>query len=362
MVVPGEFDRQSPLGGGTLHEVAGPLTPRNDEYRMFGSSEKIVDLIVKIRPDVIELGSHYWLPTIVNRAIRRLPNRPKLVGFFHSHPRQVVEPIVRFLPTRLVGDALAEIVWKFLCHRHRAYDATLVASRTIEDQLRRRGVENVTRSGLGVDTRVFSPGQSRAPRITTAKTRPPLLVTYAGRFTGDKELDLLLGAFPRMRARTGATLRFIGSGPWQTRLERFAATQPGASVLNYVNSPVDMAACLAESDVVVVPSQTETFSLVTAEALATGSLVLGPNRGGVRELIEDSNGGMLFKAGDVDSLADTFERISALPAAEREAFGRSGRAHALNHLSWERVMQRALDTYTRALEVPARALDLPEVA
>lgn len=139
IIVPGEFDRTSPIGDGTLHEIAGPLTPRSDEYRMFGSSTKIIDLILKLRPDVVELGSHYGLPTIVNRAVQRLPYRPRVVGFFHSHPRQVVEPVVRFLPTRILGDVLAEIVWKYLCRRHAGYDATLVASRTIEDQLARRG-------------------------------------------------------------------------------------------------------------------------------------------------------------------------------------------------------------------------------
>ncbi|MDZ4696293.1 MAG: glycosyltransferase [Deltaproteobacteria bacterium] len=363
IIVPGEFDRTSSIGDGTLHEIAGPLTPRNDEYRMFGSSAKLVDLILKLRPDVIELGSHYWLPTIVNRAVRRLPYRPRVVGFFHSHPRQVVEPVVRFLPTRIVGDVLAEIVWKFLCRRHAGYDATLVASRTIEVQLARRGVPNVTRVGLGVDVNVFSPDAAPEKRAAAHPgASKPLLLTYAGRFTADKELDVLMRAFPIIHARTGATLRCIGSGPWQKRLERFAAEQAGVSVMTYVNAPSDMARCLAESDVVVVPSQTETFSLVTAETLASGTPVLGPNRGGVRELIEDSHGGMLFKAGSSDSMAETFERLAAMSPANRLAISDAGRKHAVDHLTWERVTRRALDVYTAALEVPERLLEVPDVA
>lgn len=95
-------------------------------------------------------------------------------------------------------------------------------------------------------------------------------------------------------------------------------TQPdsvGATSINgtitftgtYVRS--EFAAELARSDIFVLPSRSETFGLVYAEALAAGIPVIATACGGPEDFIDDSNG-LLVPVDDVDALADAMRRMT----------------------------------------------------
>src|SRR5499427_2498819 len=68
--VPGARAAEEAFGGGTLHRIPGPRVPGNAHYRLFGDVDALVGLIRDLRPDVIEVGSHYLLPALVARALR----------------------------------------------------------------------------------------------------------------------------------------------------------------------------------------------------------------------------------------------------------------------------------------------------
>lgn len=353
LVVPGAQDSVKPLANGWLHELAGPTQMGNDSYRRFALDGRLARCLAELQPDVIEVASHYLLPSMVKRAIAAMPKKPAVVGFFHSHPRQVVQNITTMLPWGLGKDALASVTWRFLCWQHGAYDGTLVASQHIEEELRRRGVPNVRRVGLGVDVDTFRPlrGQSRPD---------PHWVTYAGRFTRDKELPLLLKAFDTVHARTGFGLRLVGEGPMRKRIDEHAKNRPWMKVQGFVASPLEMATLLAESAAVVVPSQTETFSFATAEALSSGTPVIGADQGAVRELVQNSGCGLTFRAGSDESLAGALEMLLMRSEAERHAMGERGRVHILQNLTWPHVVGRLTNAYHHAMTVVRNAR--PQVA
>jgi alpha-1,6-mannosyltransferase len=348
-VVPGETRGDEPFGGGTLHRLPGPPMPGNPAYRLFGLHAGLGDLIRALAPDVIEIASHYVLPALTLCAARRMPRRPRVVGFFHSHPRQVVENVAHALPGAS-GDALAEVMWRFLVRQHSRYDATLVASPSVSRELTRRGCPHVHLVGLGVDTAVFAP-DARPPERAGAP-----VVTYSGRFTVDKELPLLLDAFDRVHLRTGALLLLVGDGPLRGRLEEHARAHAAVTVRPYLDASTDVARVLAGSDVVVVPSRTETFSLSTVEAIAAGSLVVGPDEGAVADLIRDTGAGRCFRAGDADSLAAALVDVLSLDAAARRAQCLAGRARVLDRYTWDAVMARIHAVYLDAAEAAPRAV------
>src|SRR5262249_20663097 len=130
----------------------------NGHYRLFGRLGELERLIRRLDPDVVEIGSHAFLPGIVRRALVSGGDgarRPRLVGFFHSDlPGSVVEPVARRLPAAL-GRRLMSRAWRFVREQHATYDATFVASRVVERRLREAGVPRVVCVGLGVDVEVF---------------------------------------------------------------------------------------------------------------------------------------------------------------------------------------------------------------
>ncbi len=339
-VVPGASRSREPFGDGTMHRLPGPPMPGNPAYRLFGARAGIGELIRELQPDVIEIASHYALPGIVLREVRRLPRPPKVVGFFHSHPRQVVENITHSLPVRDVGDTLAEAVWAFFRRQHSRYDATLVASPTMERELTRRGFPRVREVGLGVDVEVFTPD---AAGVRPDGAAP--VICYSGRFTSDKELPLLLAAFDAVHAVTGARLDLVGDGPLRPRLEEFARTRSAVTVRPYLASPAAVARTLASSDVVVVPSRSETFSLSTAEAIACGALVVGPDGGAVSDLVRGTGAGRCFEAGDVSSLRDALIEALALDVEARRTLGVVGRGRLIERYTWSAVMSRLCAVY-----------------
>ena len=339
-VVPGATASAEAFGAGTLHRLPGPVLPGNDAYRLFDWRSGVGRALRELDPDVVELGSHYVLPWMVRRALRARTRPPAIVGFFHSHPAQVIENIVVQLPGRAGAAPLERAVWSIYRHHHARYDATFVASRYMERLVSAHGVPNVRWVGLGVDVDVFRP-DAAAPRDGDAAP----VIAYAGRFTPDKELPALVRAFERVHARTGARLRLVGDGPLAGWLRERAAANPGLTVDGYVDGPAAVAAILASADLVAVPSSTETFSLTTAEALACGTPVVAADEGAAGELIEDSGGGALFRARDASALADRIEALLARPAAERRALGARGRAHVAARLTWAAVNARIATIY-----------------
>lgn len=352
-VTPGAAHGEAPLGAGTLHTIAGQVVPWSPEYHLFRPGGGLGRLLRRLRPDVVEVGSHYLLPEIVHRALAPLgPKAPAVVGFFHTDfPRQLVEPLARrVLPYGLERRAV-DLAWRFARRQFVRYAATLVASRQLAAWLSDLGVPNVRWVGLGVDTDTFRPAgapslaeSDPAPAPTPAAGTGPV-VTYVGRFSPEKELRLLMTAWDDVQRRSGARLRLIGNGPSGATLAAFAVGRPSVSVEPYLDRPSDVAAALASSDVAVMTSGTETFSLATAEALSCGTPVVGPARGAVGELITDSGAGVTFAAGSSRELGEALIHLLARPAGERRALGRRGRQHIMSHFTWERVATRLTEAY-----------------
>src|SRR5581483_3678149 len=83
-----------------------------------------------------------------------------------------------------------------------------------------------------------------------------------------------------------------------------------------------------QADIVVVPSSNEAFGRVTVEAMLHGKPVVGSNKGGTAEIIEDNKTGLLYTAGDSQALAEKIaylldhpESCTAIGQAAQQAAG-----------------------------------------
>lgn len=339
-IVPGKADGEERFGQATLHRVCGPALP-GSAYRLFTGPKRLAELLRRLRPDVVEVGSHYFLPRWVAAVAAELRPRPALVGFFHSDiPRTLVEPAIRWLPGALRARILAR-AWRFVRSRHSLYQATLVASRVLASEIATLGVPRVEWVGLGVDVDVFSPGRD--------DQSTDLTVAYAGRLSSDKSFSLLLDAWPHIHAATGARLAVAGDGPQRRELVAYAQTHPEVTYHGCFQRPGDVAAFLRAADLVVTPGARETFSLATAEALACATPVVAPDQGGAAELVSRSGGGACFRAGDATSLAGAAITVLERSPEARAALGRQGRSQIVTEFAWPSVAERLHQAYDRAL-------------
>jgi alpha-1,6-mannosyltransferase len=184
--------------------------------------------------------------------------------------------------------------------------AVFTASRAEFATLVVHGVKEVHCVPFGVDRTQFHPrgnaGETRA-RLHVAPGQRLLIA--GGRLAAEKRWDIAIEA---MRHLADAKLIIVGDGPERARLEVRAATLPEGrvSLVPFVKSRNDFAELLCAADAYVHACPYETFGLTVGEAVACGTPVVVPDRGGAQE---SGAGGahFLYRALDSQAMARAIE-------------------------------------------------------
>ncbi len=342
LVVPWADDGIVEREGSRWYEFKGPRVPRNDPYRLLTSVARMRRVLDVERPNVIEIGSPALVPWVLFRALgkRDVP----IVNFFHSHFPALMSGSRRPVPP--IREQLMEAAWWYARRMDRHVTATIAASRFVADDLEKAGIPNVVRIPLGVDLEHFSPERRLFAAETRAAWKLPAdgpLVTFIGRFAHEKELDVLMDAWPTIQQRTGASLVMAGDGPEKLALQQ---RNKGKQVfwLPFIADRARLADLQAASSVYMATSPHETFGLSPLEAMACGTPVLAADGGGVREHVLSSGAGRIFVPGDAKDLA-----VQAISLLEDDLVGHGARARAFaaREHSWESVFDRVFALYER---------------
>jgi len=157
----------------------------------------------------------------------------------------------------------------------------------------------------------------------------------------EKGLEVLLRAAARCRAPLRISV--AGDGPDGRRLEALAETLGIADRVSFLGLRNDVDRLLREADVFVHPALwDEAFGLTVAEAMASGCPVVASRVGAIPELMTDGEHGLLFRAGSVDELSATLDRLVG-DAALRERLGRNARSRIVERFGIDRSVGRHLD-------------------
>jgi glycosyltransferase involved in cell wall biosynthesis len=105
---------------------------------------------------------------------------------------------------------------------------------------------------------------------------------------------------------------------------------------------------LSVADLLLLPSQSESFGLTALEAMACEVPVIATRVGGIPELVEDKGCGYLFEIGDVDGMAAASLRVLS-DDAERDGLGRRGREIAVSRFRTEKIIPQYEELYSRVI-------------
>src|ERR1700730_4284527 len=190
-------------------------------------------------------------------------------------------------------------------------------SKALADRLNTRSVV----IGNPYDVTVF--------RIVPNLPRDKNLV-FLGRLVSDKGADLLLRALKLLQNdNLFPDLTLVGSGPEEKDLQRLATELGVDRQLTFAGQKSGSAITEISNRhrILVVPSRwEEPFGIVALEGIACGCIVVGSERGGLKEAIGPC--GLTFENGNVRALADQLKRLlndSSLQAKLRD--------HATKHLA-----------------------------
>jgi D-inositol-3-phosphate glycosyltransferase len=306
------------------------------------------------------IHSHYWLSGQVGLQLKRGCGLP-LVHTMHTMARvknsnrragQPVEPDVR-----LHGEAAI------------VHGANVLTANTSDEvaELRanyRARSEQIIIVPPGVDLHTFHPCNQPKSRAQFGVVQDIQVILFVGRIQPLKAPDVLIKAVAELVRRDPARrdrlqLIIIGgpsgaSGEWSQTLGPLAVDHGIENMVDFrphsVRSELFRWYCV--SDVVAVPSYSESFGLVALEAQACGRPVVATDVGGLRHTVRDFYSGLLVRGHDERAWADALAAILD-DHDEMIRMGANAAAHAAT-FSWDNTTAATLQAYRTALLAPAR--------
>jgi L-malate glycosyltransferase len=252
-------------------------------------------------------------------------------------------------------DLFSPLYWKMLRLTDRIAHRIVVNSHAVQKHLiedEKIAAGRISIIHNGVETEVFSPKSVLRP---AALRDAPLIIGTLCVLRREKRLDLLMDAFARVRGLCpGMKLLIVGSGELLPVLEEHRQKLGIAEDCIMEPAKSEVADWLRAMDVFVLCSDSESFPNALLEAMACGCCAIGSEVGGVPELIQDRENGLLFVSGDIDDLAAKLteaiqshefrERLSSNAARSvRERFSIEIAVEKTQHLYDELLASRPSD-------------------
>ena len=203
----------------------------------------------------------------------------------------------------------AELFWASLRRFHARAARIFVATPTLEAELRGRGITGLHRWERGVDLSLFGPTGDRLPEM--AGLPGPVLLNV-GRIAPEKNVEAFLAA------DLSGTKVVVGDGPARATLSQ---RYPAARFLGALHGD-RLAAAYRSADALVSPSRTDTFGLVMAEALASGTPVAAFPVPGPMDVVTDGAGVLDEDLGRAVRKALSLDRDAVAAAGQRFSWAR----------------------------------------
>jgi L-malate glycosyltransferase len=143
-------------------------------------------------------------------------------------------------------------------------------------------------------------------------------------------------------------LVMVGDGSERTNVEHRARCLGIADKCTFVGKQPKIVDYLSASDVLLLPSQQESFGLAALEAMACEVPVVASRVGGIPEVVTDEETGFLSAVGDVDKMAEDAGKL-LLDKDLRVEMGRRAREFAVSRYRTDLVIPQYIDFYHRIL-------------
>jgi len=179
----------------------------------------------------------------------------------------------------------------------------------------------------------------------------PLLVHVSNFRPVKRPVDCVEVLAGVLRRGGRARLVMVGDGSERGRAEHRARCLGIERHCTFVGKQPRIVDYLSAADVLLLPSEQESFGLAALEAMACEVPVVASRVGGVPEVVDDGVTGYLSEVGDVEKMSEDAARLLSDEGARRE-MGRRARESALARYSTEQIIPQYLEFYERVLKGP----------
>jgi N-acetyl-alpha-D-glucosaminyl L-malate synthase BshA len=196
------------------------------------------------------------------------------------------------------------------------------------------------------------------PQDYTAERNPQLRSQYAAphekillhmsNFRPVKRISDVIDIFARVHEKVPSRLMFVGEGPELAKAVHRVKELGLTDRVHYLGKQNNVADVIAMADLLLLPSEKESFGLVALEAMAGGVPTIGSNTGGIPEVVKHGENGYLFPVGHTADMADSAIKLLNDPDLYHR-FSTSGLLRSRTQFSAEAIVEQYERIYYRVV-------------
>lgn len=253
-------------------------------------ASKIVEVAQFEKLDI--LHAHYAIPHATSAYLAReiLGGKPKVITTLHGTDITLVGLEPSFLS-----------VMKFSIERS---DGVTAVSRFLKEK-------TLTNYGIDKDIRVIpnfvDTDKYRRVECTQVRERfaPPeeKILIHVSNFRPVKRVADVIRVFNEVQKKLPAHLILAGDGPDRSGCELLVRELGIQEKVRFLGKQTELVRILSAADLMLMPSQSESFGLAALEAMACGVPVISTSVGGLPELQVHGQTGYIAEIGDIDRMA-----------------------------------------------------------
>lgn len=314
-------------------EVVLLTMPRARSIReMFGLMKKLRIEFRRLKPDILHL--QYITPGFLSTFSAWCSGKAVIILSIH-YPATALKWREKILFR--CAAALAKFIVANSLETERSWfgSSVLITPEMPIEKLRHGTIYNcVDNFGIRETLQTMQAGEIRR----SMNIEGMLVFSIIGRISPEKGHEILFRALQIVHAgRQNFVLLVVGAGNLDVSLHSLARELKIEHVIQWCGSvnQNDVLRFLKVTDIAIVPSLYEGYGLAAAEAMAAGIPVIASSTGGLPEVVEHGQTGLLVARGDAKALADAIQLLAENPEM-RAAYGKAGKRRVETDFSVER--------------------------
>jgi len=198
-----------------------------------------------------------------------------------------------------------------------------------------------------VDTNLYRPARCEEMEARYCHEGEKVLL-HVSNYRPVKRPDEVVRIFARVASAMPARLLLVGDGPELPRTESLAVELGVRDRIELLGQRGEMERLLPCADMLLLPSESESFGLAALEGMACGVPPAASRVGGLPEVVEDGVSGLLEPLGSEERLSDRIVELLSNPAAHA-AMSAAARRHAVEKFDEPIGVSAYEDAYSRLL-------------
>ncbi|UBM59733.1 glycosyltransferase family 4 protein [Marinilongibacter aquaticus] len=313
----------------------------DDVYENTGYWNRLKKVWARIRafkPDVINLPGYYEPAMVTVQFMAKILLRKKIILSVDSTEGDN--------PNKWYGELLKRIIISladgFFCYGKLSADYMLkLGAKEEQILMRRNSVNNDLVRKIHDDFKESTDYESEKRKL------PKYNFIFVGRFLAIKNIRLLVETFLKLEKAEDWGLILVGDGPLREEIETFCQGNPSINSFpptNWDGVPKRMAL----ADVLVLPSYSEPWGLVTNEAMVCGKpVIVSQKAGSAHDLVKNGKNGFTFDAYSGDDLLEKLQFFVDNPAAV-QSFGKNAE-ETIQEFAPEKVAEDMYNGFKRII-------------